>query len=306
MDISVIIPVYNKAAYLGKCLENVLSQQYDSFEVMAVDDGSTDGSGDICDQWAKKDQRLRVIHQMNAGVTTARRRGVEESAGEYVMFVDADDGLLPHAMQHLYDAIVKSGADEVIARFRTHHGLLSPMVYPDYADPRTLIRCIITGKNRFPVLWSILFRRSLLADVLDTPRDIIEGEDKLMQVKILMKHPKVFFVSEPAYLYTLGLPNSRHHTLERERLYDQLLRQTLEPQWQEYRTAYVLHQLKEYERFIHDGQDEVRHLYYQQAIGSLPADIPLYDRMVYLLPPMLARPVIKLYRKLITLKQKGL
>lgn len=304
--ISIVIPVYNKAEYLEACLHSLLQQSFDGLEVVCVDDGSTDGSGDICDRMAHEDSRIRVVHTANGGVTSARRRGWEASRGRYVLFVDADDGLLPGALQLLYDTIEQTGADEVVATFRTHEGVPSPVVYEGFADTDALIRAIVTGKNRFPVLWSIIFRREVLDGVLDTPRDIIEGEDKLMQVKLLMRQPRVFFIREPAYVYTLGVPNSRRHTLQREQLYDRLLADVLAPRTDVFRTAFVLHQLKEYERFILDGHTSVRRDYYLQAIGILPPGIPLYDRLVFALPPRLARPIIKLYRKLIAIKQKGL
>jgi len=306
MNISIIIPVYNKAEYLESCLKSLLTQAFSDFEIVCVDDGSTDASGDICDRMASDDSRIRVLHTDNGGVTAARRRGWEACLGRYVMFVDADDGLLPGALQMMYDTIEREGADEVIATFRTHDGIQSPVVYEGFVEPEPLIRDIITSKNRFPVLWSIIFRREKLSGVFDTPREIIEGEDKLMQVKLLMRQPKVFFIPQPIYLYNLGLPNSRRHTLERERLYDQLLRQTLAPRMDEFRAAFALHQLKEYERFVHDGHPEVRQAYYRKAVGTLPPGIPLYDRVVFLLPPVLARPIIRLYRKLINIKQKGL
>lgn len=307
MKISVIIPVYNKADYIDGCLECLLEQDFEDFEAICVCDGSTDNSAEICDRWAAKDRRIRVVHKDNGGVTAARRRGVEEARGQYVVFVDADDKLLPGALRTMYDAIERSGADEVIATFTTHEGVASPVVYQGFTPVEPLVRAIVTSKNRFPVLWGIIFRRELLVDVLDTPRDIVEGEDKLMQVKLLMKQPKVFFISQPVYCYTLGVPNSRRHTLERERLYDQLLHDTLAPRFDTFRTAFALHQLKEYERFIHDGVFSVRADYYREAVRRpLPAGIPLYDRLVFALPPAVARPVIRLYRLLITLKQKGL
>ena len=306
MEISIIIPVYNKSEYLDKCFASIFRQDFEGFEVVAVDDGSTDGSGPLCDRWAAKEPRLHVLHTENQGVTAARRHGWEESRGRYVMFIDADDEFLPGALRTMHDAIERSGADEVIAPFRTMQGVASPVVYEGFVPVEPLIRDIITSKNRFPVLWSIIFRREKLIGVFDTPREIIEGEDKLMQVKLLMRQPKVFFIPQPIYLYNLGLPNSRRHTLERERLYDQLLRQTLAPRMDEFRTAFALHQLKEYERFVHDGHPEVRQAYYRKAVGTLPPGIPLYDRVVFLLPPVLARPIIKLYRKLINIKQKGL
>ena len=86
------------------------------------------------------------------------------------------------------------------------------------------------------------------------------------------------------------------------KLYDDILRQVLAPRWDVFHTAYVLHQLKEYERFIADGNDDVRRAYYQQAITKLPVGIPLYDKIVWALPPLLARPLIGLYRKAIQIK----
>jgi len=306
MKISVIIPVYNKAEYIGGCLEGLLQQEFDDFEVICVCDGSTDNSAEICDEWAAKDQRIRTIHKENGGVTAARRRGVEEAQGQYLMFVDADDKLLPGALKTMYQAIEQSQADEVIATFTTHEGVPSPVVYQGFTPVEPLIKAIMTSKNRFPVLWGIIFRRELLTDVLDIPREIIEGEDKLMQVKVLIKQPKVFFIPQPVYSYTLGLPNSRRHTLEREKLYDQLLLETLGQRAEEFADALTLHKLKEYERFIYDGVFDVKKAYYKSAIGKPSSAIPLYDRLVFALPPMLARPVIKLYRSIITIKQKGL
>lgn len=306
MEISVIIPVYNKEEYLEHGLAKTLSQQFPDFEVIAVDDGSTDGSGRICDEVALTDSRLRVIHTENGGVTAARRRGVEEARGKYVVFADADDELLPDALSTLYKTIEETGADEVVARFVSQKGVMSPVVFQGFTDTMPLIWYIITGKNRFPVLWACIFRRELLVDVLDTPRDIIEGEDKLMQVKILMKEPKVFFSDVCVYKYQVGLPNMRRRTLEREKLYDDILRQVLAPRWEALQSGFVLHQLKEYESFIRQGQYDVRKQYYQQAIATLPKGIPLYDRLVWHLPPRLSRPLICLYKRIIKIKQRGL
>ena len=115
MEISVIIPVYNKTMYIGRCLKSIFLQDFPSFEVIAVDDGSTDASGKICDQWAETEPRLHVYHIPNGGVTAARRYGLEHSQGRYVMFVDADDRLTKGALQRMYDIIQETDADEVIS-----------------------------------------------------------------------------------------------------------------------------------------------------------------------------------------------
>ena len=306
MEISIVIPVYNKAEYIGGCLDCLLQQDFDNFEVICVCDGSTDNSGEICDQWAAKDQHIRVIHKDNGGVTAARRRGVEEAQGKYVMFVDADDKLLPGALRSLYDTIEQTQADEVVARFQSQDGVVSPVVYQGFTPVEPLIRAIITGKNRFPVLWGIIFNRKLLEGTLDTPREIIEGEDKMMQVKILAKNPVIYFTETCVYEYQVGLPNNRRHQLEREQLYDQILHEVLQAHFNDYKLDFTLHQLKEYEKFVYEGQYEVRRLYYGQTLRHLPAGLPLYDRLVWMLPPRVSRQLIKLYRAIIKMKQKGL
>ena len=96
--ISVIVPVYNVKDYLDECLESIVGQSYTHLEILVVDDGSTDGSGDLCDQWAKRDQRIRVIHQPNGGLSAARNAALDVMSGEMVTMVDSDDVLHPSAI----------------------------------------------------------------------------------------------------------------------------------------------------------------------------------------------------------------
>lgn len=88
---SIIIPVYNVAPYLGKCIDSILKQNYKGYEVLLIDDGSTDESGSICDDYEEMDRRVRVVHQMNCGLSAARNRGIEDAQGEYIIFLDSDD-----------------------------------------------------------------------------------------------------------------------------------------------------------------------------------------------------------------------
>ena len=91
--ISIIVPVYNLEKYLPRCLNSVCNQTYKNLEIILVDDGSTDKSSDICDNWAKKDSRIIVIHKKNGGVSSARNAGIKKATGEYIHFVDGDDWL---------------------------------------------------------------------------------------------------------------------------------------------------------------------------------------------------------------------
>ena len=113
--ISVIIPVYNVAHYLDECVKSVVEQTYQEWECILVDDGSTDGSGKICDEWIKRDERIRVIHQENGGVSKARNRGIEEAKGDYVVFVDSDDWLGKEHIEQLVNAPI---ADLVVSGVR--------------------------------------------------------------------------------------------------------------------------------------------------------------------------------------------
>lgn len=102
---SIIVPVYNTAAYLTACVESVLDQECSDFEVILVDDGSTDGSADLCDAFAARDARVRVIHQANRGVSSARNKGLDCALGEYLWFCDSDDVVLPGALRALRDCL---------------------------------------------------------------------------------------------------------------------------------------------------------------------------------------------------------
>lgn len=109
-EISVIVPVYNVKSYLPACVESILNQTYGDFECILVDDGSTDGSGVLCDRLAEKDSRIRVIHRENGGLSAARNSGLDIAAGEYVSFIDSDDLIGPHFLEELYSGIRDTGA----------------------------------------------------------------------------------------------------------------------------------------------------------------------------------------------------
>ena len=100
--ISVVVPVYGGEKYLGACIESILGQTFEDFELLLLDDGSPDRSGEICDEYARKDGRVRVIHKKNEGINATRKRGASEAQGEWVMFVDDDDTLTPDAISSLY------------------------------------------------------------------------------------------------------------------------------------------------------------------------------------------------------------
>ena len=109
--ISIIIPVYKVERYLDRCIESVLQQSYSNLEVLLIDDGSPDNCGRLCDQWAEKDTRIRVIHKENGGLSDARNIGLVSATGDYIVFVDSDDFIAPDMVQNLYDALNLNAAD---------------------------------------------------------------------------------------------------------------------------------------------------------------------------------------------------
>lgn len=117
--LSIIIPVYNTASYLSKCINSILEQSFSDFEILLIDDGSTDGSGAICDMYAGSDYRIRVIHKQNGGVSSARNVGLDNVHGEWIYFVDSDDELLPGGLQVLVDG-VSDDADNVLGGYERH------------------------------------------------------------------------------------------------------------------------------------------------------------------------------------------
>ncbi|MBO5277964.1 MAG: glycosyltransferase family 2 protein [Lachnospiraceae bacterium] len=129
--ISVIVPIFNVEPYLEEAIESVLHQTYTDLEIILVDDGSTDGSGEICDRYQKKDSRIKVIHQENRGLSAARNAGIDICKGEMIAFLDSDDALCKDMLQKMSDAMLKSGADIVECDFASYKGV-------HYMDPQKI------------------------------------------------------------------------------------------------------------------------------------------------------------------------
>ena len=113
--ISVIVPVYNVAEYLSRCVDSILAQSYENLQIILVDDGSTDDSGKICEEYAKKDARIQVIHQNNGGLSSARNAGLDLASGEYIGFVDSDDWIEPEMYAEMLARMEKYDAQLVCA-----------------------------------------------------------------------------------------------------------------------------------------------------------------------------------------------
>jgi glycosyltransferase involved in cell wall biosynthesis len=120
--ISVIVPIYNKKDYLQRCIKSILKQEYKNFELLLIDDGSTDNSGEICDFYAQKDSRIRVMHQINSGVSKARNTGLAMTKGDYIFFIDPDDYISSKLFKDTIDILHKSNAEIVLFGVQTTNG----------------------------------------------------------------------------------------------------------------------------------------------------------------------------------------
>lgn len=297
MKISIVIPVYNKEAYVRQCLTQALSQDYDDYEVIAVNDGSKDSSGDICDEMARQYPRLRVIHKENGGVTAARRRGVEDAHGQYIMFCDSDDALLPHALRHTVEAMEANNADEVIAPYQNQYGDVKDAGCRGLIAPTDVIKDFLALRNNFPPIWGILFRRDIILDgCLDMPREIYLGEDILFHIRYLTKVSRVFYTSQSCYVYSEGITSYPRINLDYESRYDRLMQSALQPVWTDMEPFFRLRQLKVYEKFIDDRQFEVYNQYYHTLKGKLSQHISYTDRLAFALPPRVAYYLVHGYK----------
>ncbi|MDO5470012.1 MAG: glycosyltransferase [Akkermansia sp.] len=201
--ISVIVPVYKTEKFLQECIDSILVQTYPCFELILVDDGSPDSSGEICDRNAAADSRIRVIHQSNQGVTLSRANGVAASVGEFVTFVDSDDRLLPDAL----DVLVKASSSEIDIVIGKHQRSQSiGFGYICIDDYRELCATI---KGKFGGLHCLLYRRSLLTeDVFDIPREVYYGEDAIMNIKIAYKVTRNIYNTDTVIYYYRINPDS--------------------------------------------------------------------------------------------------
>lgn len=243
--ISIIVPVYNVEKWLRSCIDSILSQTYTDFELLLIDDGSTDMSGSICDEYASKDSRVQVFHQENGGVTSARRLGVEMAKGEWVSFVDADDELYVDALDVFCKNINEPDVD-IICTDLKFKGLISGDEYVK----KTLCGLLY---NR---VWGNLYRRSLLTDwVFDIPRKIYVGEDALMNIRIglSMSSLRAKCIKERIYMYRLNLQsviNTMQLSLAYEELFMQELKGTLGRRIEDFRDEYNFSNLCRLEALI--------------------------------------------------------
>jgi len=200
--ISIIVPVYKVEQYIHKCIDSILMQNFENFELILVDDGSPDICGEICDRYADKDKRIKVIHKENGGLSSARNAGLEIAKGDYIGFVDSDDWIEPDMYELLYGMCAEHRCDVAICSSQIHYSnkIVISSNHPFIIhDRNTAMKTMLEGKLYDEVVWTKLFKRNLLEDIKFPVG--MSYEDTAFTYKVIHKCKKVCFIGEPKYHY---------------------------------------------------------------------------------------------------------
>ena len=220
--ISVIVPVYNSEKYLKRCIDSILNQTYKAIELILVDDGSPDNCGKICDEYAKKDKRVRVIHKTNAGVSAARNSGLEIASGNYATFVDSDDYIEPEMYGNMMEKVHQDNCDVVmcdcIKDFTDHSEIYTHDIRAGFYDKEQLVNeyyphLLMMENVEYPATisnWLILFNRNKLGN-LRYVVGVRYSEDLLFGAQLVYNTDSFYYMKEQAYYHYYMNPTSATH-----------------------------------------------------------------------------------------------
>lgn len=215
--ISVIVPVYKVENYLRQCLDSLAAQTLDDIEIIIVDDGSPDGCPEICDEYAAKDARMKVVHKQNGGLLSARKAGVAASSGDYIGFVDGDDWVETETFMNMHNAIIKYSPDMVLSDFLCDYGDCiepSDQCFEEGFYDRARLESEIFPKMLFdgrfyrfgvnPNCWSKLVKRELIEKNLSPVDERIRmGEDAAFIYPCMLDSQSITCVKTPTYHYRI-------------------------------------------------------------------------------------------------------
>lgn len=206
--ISILVPVYNVERYLCRCLDSILAQTYIDYEVLLVDDGSTDRSGAICDAYAAEHHRIRVIHQENAGLAQVRNVSVAAARGEYITFVDSDDAIEPRLLETLIRDLLDTGSDIAICSWSevNDDGVRTELTWDrkeegfQVWETEQAVKTLLYQKGIDNNSWGKLYARHVLQDVVFPAGRVYE--DIAVAYQIFLKAKRVCYRPQALYLYT--------------------------------------------------------------------------------------------------------
>ena len=203
--ISVIVPVYNVEKFLTRCIDSILAQTFTDFELLLIDDGSKDKSGEICDEYAAKDSRIRVFHKQNGGVSTARNLGIDKAQGEWVYFVDSDDWIEIETLSIVQSidmrkiGIIKFGYYEDFYDGKIN--IVSDNNERIISDPEEMLNAV--GNNKYyGFLWNSFFNRSIIK-TLRFDEDLPWMEDHIFSLQLFLSGKSLIILSGKYYHYNI-------------------------------------------------------------------------------------------------------
>lgn len=213
--VSIIIPIYNSQLFLRQCIDSVLNQTYRNIEILLINDGSTDDSGNVCDEYALLDSRIAVIHKPNGGLVNARKTGLEHCTGEYVLYIDGDDWIRANLIETYIQCAINENADVVISSYTESLlgketiavnpipiGVYDKQSLYDKVYPRMLCTDKFSQFGIFSYSWGKLYRKSILYNnQMDVPSNTVIGEDALCLYPTLIDANIVVIINEPYYYY---------------------------------------------------------------------------------------------------------
>ncbi|GHU44348.1 hypothetical protein FACS1894190_15650 [Spirochaetia bacterium] len=205
--VSIIVPVYNVEKYFSRCMESIVTQTFNDFECILVDDKSTDVSPALCDEWAKKDTRIKVIHNSgNKGASISRKIGLDSANGSYILFIDSDDWIEPDMVEKLYTKAVDGSYDIVCCDFYIDD--IGIRIYSNQdiygMDKTIMIKNILNFSNEYPLLvniWNKLFSRNIISKVQFPEKSW--GEDRVINIEAVHYAQKIGHINKALYHYCL-------------------------------------------------------------------------------------------------------
>lgn len=201
--ISVIVPIYGVEKYLDKCIESLVTQTHKDLEIILVDDGSKDNCPIICDEWAKKDARIKVVHKENGGLSDARNAGIPYVTGEYVSFIDSDDYIEPTFYEKLLTAMTVQNAEiaECGTRYVDEEGneLKLRQSQDNCFDTLSALAMLVQEKGLFQTVWNKLYRREVIDGILFEKGKY--NEDEFWTYRVFDRAKKIVSIKEPLYNY---------------------------------------------------------------------------------------------------------
>ena len=209
-SVSVVVPVYNAEKYLRQCLDSILSQSFSDWECILVDDGSGDGSAQICDEYANKDARFRTFHQENAGVSSARNFGIEKASGEYLVFLDSDDFLENNCLENLLDRkFIPDLTVFAFSKVQDGNAIGIKKLKSTFSDNPARVKEILLDmkadsytSDAFCFPWNKLFRLTLIRENdIKFPLDIHLREDEIFMYRYLNVCRSLEILSESLHFY---------------------------------------------------------------------------------------------------------